>query len=304
MGRSPCESYLKYLIVHPDGYDNDRIRSVVMMQRLDYMGHPYTDQLRLTCIPPNPFFPEDKKHKPSQRFLYRERLLTIFHPDDAMKCAWVLLESRAKETIENMVITKSNPAWICTALHHQGYESTPEAIERYKYYFFNIDGLESKELVATLSKRGVMDRSLDPDEIAFSTAIAVANRNDSRVMSAQAAVPALAGMMNLIRMGIMPTSVEISRIVKATQAVASYRALESALMDKPVKGRDYSFMVKMMDETLASMGGEEEELQEGLRNMILKTEETIIPHIKELSADNYTLDLQPQTIGEVDAGKK
>ena len=141
----------------------------------------------------------------------------------------------------------------------------------------------------------------DRDEQAFNSALVAANKRDVRVLSAQSAVPALAGMMNLIRMGIMPASMEIGRIVKATQAVAAARALETSLQNKPASSRDYAFVTKMMTETLETVGDVEEDLQEGLKDMVLKTEDREVPHIKELTAGSHTLDVQPINSGEVDA---
>lgn len=300
--RSPCEAYLKYLVVHPDKYDNERVRSIVKYQELDFMGEPYLDHLRLACVPPNPFFPEDERHRPSQRFLLREQIHTIFHPDEHMKCAWTLLgRPRAKEIIEHMTITQATPAWICSALRRCGYEATPTSIERYQHYFFNLSDINRRDLEATLVKRGVSDKSTDPDEQAFNNALVAANKRDVRVLSAQAAVPALAGMMNQIRMGIMPSNMEVSRIVKATQVVASARALETALDYRASQSRDFGFVSKMMTEILESVGDLEEDLQEGLRGMTLRTEDREVPTVKELTDGSHTLDVQPIIDEEVEA---
>jgi hypothetical protein len=36
--RSPCERYIKYLLVHPDGYSTEAVRDIVRGQGLDYLS--------------------------------------------------------------------------------------------------------------------------------------------------------------------------------------------------------------------------------------------------------------------------
>lgn len=303
--RSPCEAYLKYLVVHPDKYTTEQIRKIVRLQQLDYIGEPYIDSLRTNCVPPNPFFPEDPLHKPSQRFLRKERLEAIFNPDDAMIAARNLLEMpQAKETIENMLMSKSEPAWICMALKRQGVDVVPDAIRRYKHYFFNTDFIDHTQINALLIARGDIDATSDPDEQKYRSAYNTASRYDSRRQTAQVAVAPLADMMNMVRMGLMPSSAAIGRIVKATQAVASFQALDTSVKGQASKGRDFAFIAKMMTEMTEIMGDVEEDLQEGLANMILKTEETEVPYIKQLTEGSHTLDVQPIEAREVDAAKK
>ena len=303
--RSPCEAYLKYLIVHPDAYPNDAIRKLVHMQQLDFLGIPYLERLRAVCVPPTPFFPEDRLHSRSIRFLRKERLESIFHPDDAMRAAVAILDNtRAKELVENMLISHSHPAWICTGLRRLGMDVPPDAVTRYKHYYFNVDLVDSVEMKALMSLRSASESTTDPDEMRISSAQNSLAKGDYRRLLAQASNPISANIMNTLRMGLLPSSVDVARLAEATRTAALGGGLDMAIRGLPTQGRDYALMAKMMTEILESVGDPSNDLQEGLARLLVDTEDRDLPNIKQLSQGEYTLDIQPMDVGEeVDAGE-
>src|SRR3972149_1720488 len=105
--RSPGEFYLKYLVIHPDGYSNDYImKNLGLKLGLDCLGEWYLNQLRASCIPPTPFYPFDQLHFNSQKFLRREQIHRVFQPDDSMVQASALLDrARLRELVEVMVLS-------------------------------------------------------------------------------------------------------------------------------------------------------------------------------------------------------
>lgn len=303
--RSPCEAYLKYLIVHPDGYTNDQIRKLVHMQQLDFLGIPYLERLRAVCVPPTPFFPEDRLHNRSIRFLRKERLESIFHPDDAMRAAVAILDStRAKELVENMLIGQAHPAWICTALRRQGMDVPPDAVTRFKHYYFNVDLVDSVEMKALMAMRSTCDNSTDPDEMRIASAQSSLAKGDYRRLLAQASNPITANIMNTLRMGLLPHNVAVARLAEATRTAALGGGLDMALRGLPTQGRDFALMAKMMTEILESVGDPANDLQEGLARLQVETEDQDIPNLKQLSQGEYTLDVQPMDMNaEVDASE-
>lgn len=301
--RSPCEAYIKYLIVHPDRYDDAAIRAFVKMQQLDYLGTTYLSNLRSTCVPPTPFFPEDKLHDRSQKFLRRERLESIFHPDEAMLGANAILENiRAKELVETMLMGASHPQWICTGLSRQGVLVVPAAIGRYKHYYFNVDLVDSSEIKALMAVRLLSAEGGDSDEQRLGTAHAAVVKGDTRRNAAMVANPITTNIMNMLRMGLMPSTLDVARLAEATRSAALGGALDMAIRGLPTLGKDYAFIAQMMTEILETVGDPSGDLQEGLARLAIDTDSGEIPHIKQLSAGGtFTLDMQPIDTREAEA---
>lgn len=296
---------MKYLITHPDEYKTEVIQKIVQLQGLDYIGDAYVERLRSVCVPPNPFYPEDKRHRLSQRFLRKEQIEAIYHQDDAMKAAVDLLSKpKAKETIETMLITRSAPGWICLALKRQGFGATPEAIERYKHYYFNVDLVSRTELQALLVSRAAPMETKDKTEQVLASNLAKANNTDPRVLTSKMAITPLAELMNVIRMGVLPSNVELSRLAKAARASALIGVAESAVKSQPERGRDFALIAKMMSEIVEQIGDTEVDLKTGLATMLLETDGTEVPHIKELSDGSHTVDIQPLETRELDGVEK
>lgn len=293
--RSPAEMYLKYLLVHPDAYKNETIRNIIKIQQLDWIGLPYLDRLRSVCIPPTPFYPEDSLHTRSIRFLRKERIESIFHPDEAMEGAVQILDNTgAKELVENMLIGRAHPGWVCTALRRQhGVDVLPEAIKRFKHYYFNVDLVDSSELKALMVMRLDSDASNDPDEQKLNSALIKGVSYDSRRITAMSATPLTANIMNTLRMGLLPNAVDVARLAAATRVAAITGGLDMAVRGLPGPGRDYSIMAKMMTEILDSIGDPANDLQDSLSRLAIDTEEQDIPNLKQLSEGSYTLDLEP-----------
>ena len=292
--RSPCEAYLKYLIVHPDGFTDEQVRNLTEAQHLDYVGGPYMARLRAICIPPNPFYPENSAHMPSTRFLLKEKLEDIFRPDKDMRIATRLVDQpRAKDLIETMLITHASFVWIRTALKRIGVEATIVSLELYRFYYFNLKILNADELKSILAMRGEPQSTSDPYEQRFNRHYAAAVADSESLQAARMAVTPFAGIMQLMRHGIMPPNVEVNKLVAATRLAALVRTSDSLHTNDPDKARDYAFIAKMMSEIAQDVGDVEEGLQEGLTKLILKTDTRALPNIKELSDGSHTLDLQP-----------
>ena len=292
--RSPCEYYLKYLVVHPDRLTDDDIGKLVRAQQLDFIGPSYLQQLRAKCKPPNPFYPEKKNHRQTTRFLLKEKLEAIFQPDPDMFRAMRFLDKpRAKELIESMAIAGSTTKWIHVSLKRAGFDSTEQAVEYYLFYYFNLSLVDSNELQAFMMHRCDSPVTMDPGEQRLNEHYARAMLRSERVQAANMAVTPYAGLLSLLRRGIMPSNVQISRIVSATRLTATIKADEALLEGKSGMSRDYAIVAKAMSEILQETGEVEEGLQEGLSRLVLKTDERRLPNVKQLSGGHHTLDLQP-----------
>ena len=298
--RSPCEYYLKYLLTHPDGYSDETIRRLIKAQHLDFLGMPYLLRLRDALAMPNPFYPEDDRHRPSNKLLRKEKLESIYRPDADMRSASSILEKpRVKEAVESMVISGSNPQWVSMMIKQRfGVSFTENAIALYCHYYFKIDLVDSTELRALMLMRGVSDATTDPDEQRQAEAYFQANKADARNLSAQMSITPLANILTTMRMGILPSNLELRRVVTAAQATATIGSLEASLRGLPERARDFALTSKMMTEVSDLVGTADDDLQQGLNRLLMETDKTEVPYIDSLSQGNHTLDIMP--LGQVE----
>lgn len=274
------------------------------MQQLDYIGQPYVDRLRTTCVPPTPFYPEDPHHTKSARFLRKERLVAMFRMDEPMRAALAILgDTNAKEVVETMIINKAHPQWICTALLRQGIDVDVEALVRYKHYFFNTNLLDSSELKALMTARMSSDVSQDPDEARLNSLHAGVTKSDFRRSAAMSASPLASNIISTLRMGLMPTDMDVARVAGAARLAALAGNLDLSLRGLPTLAKDYALSAKLMTEILESVGDPSGDLQEGLQKLAIETDEDEVPYIHQLSEGSHTLDVAPVRADEVEASK-
>ena len=272
------------------------------MQQLDYIGHEYLQNLRDTCVPPTPFFPEDPIHTKSTRFLRKERIESLFRPDDAMQeAAGILDHARAKELVESMIISRSHPRYICTALSRIGFRASEDAIARYRHFYFNVDLVDSSELKALMEARLAVNLVNPKDH----SAVLAANRHEATYKSdvrrniAMHSTPISAHITNSLRMGLMPSSADVSRLVDAVLAASLSGALDMGIRGLPAQGKDYMLMAKLSTEIIEVIGDPSDDLREGLAKLGIETDNTEVPHINQLSDGSHTLSLEPMKADEV-----
>lgn len=282
--RSPAEAYLKYLIVHPDGFSDTQIRDLVRLQQLDFLGMPHLKFMRQTCVPPSPFYPENRNHHRSYNFITLERIWDMFHQDDDVRAANNVLETpRAKEMLESMLITRMAPEYISAVLARDGcMRMTPRAVERYKHYFFNVDLVDATELRALLATRTVRWETKDPDEQALQGAAKrFASRDPRAILAGMTSTP-LAAVMNSIRWGFVPQGLDISRLAANVRAAAVIRSGEATFNNNSTAARDFAIVSQSMHELMGNVGDPSGGLQSDLTKMLLETEQAQIPSLQSL----------------------
>ncbi len=304
--RSPCERYIKYLITHPDGYSTAAVRDIVRGQGLDYLSDDYTDRLRdrLKKHLPSPFKPLNLRHSRSRRFLSKEQIYGFFHPDPPSVIAHRLLEkSRAKEVIEAMSLVSEAPAFISHRVKLLSVKCTPEAVKRYLHYYWDLNMVDSTELRALLKMRVEWMQVprdamvISPDQWLQYETLKKSSYKDPRRMLTEMPVTPVAGMLGQMRLGLMPSQVDLGRIAEAARNAAAGRVLESMITGAPqdaARGRDYAMVSQMMTELIEKVGNPDMGLQEELKRMALQMEDGPVPHIAELpEGDTFTTDLLP-----------
>lgn len=272
------------------------VEEVLRTQQLDDIGLEYLETLRVSCVPPTPFYPNDELHFSSQRFLIREGIQGLFLPDSHAECAMKLLTTpRAKELIETSLICRSTPAWIAAVLNRKaGIPATPEAVQAYKNFFFDTDLVDSHELKTILRKRMELIDVYDTHQQVLKTIAWKTGYSDPRRVSAEMAITPLAGMMNEMRLGLMPANIELSNVATAARLAASVGCLEGLMRgERPDRCRDLAQTAKLMHEMLETVGDPESKLQADLRSLALQTDAEPIPPIRQLTGGNHTVDVQP-----------
>lgn len=299
---SPCDYYLRYLVTHPDNYVDDQIRNLVKLQHLDFMGMAHMSRIRKSCVPPTPFYPEDLSHAPSQRFLTRERIFSLYHPDKDAKIAIALLDHpRGKDLTEQMLFSGSEPLWVSSILKRVQFDATPRSIELYRHFYFNTDLVDGTELRAIMGMRAHVDvQSGDPDELNYRDAYKAASKSDLANLTTNSPLSPYSRIMSMLRVGLMPTGVQISRIATAGRAAAVVRSLENSLLGRSEQARDFALTGKILNELLESVGDVSGDLQKSMMAMVLNTDASEVPSIEQLTQGNHTMDLLPETAKQED----
>lgn len=295
---SPAEKYIEYLLVHPDQYSNDAIIKLLRLKQLDFLSPSYLDRLREGLRAPHPFRPQDRFHRPSMRFVTKHQLFYLFQPDKPMERALYILDNpRAKEVVETMLITDDPPGLISYRMKSLGMKCDTRAVERYRFFFFNtylVDGTEMRALLYL--RTHFVPEDSDEYEDQMRAALKKAAWRDPRRMVADHPVRPVASLLNQMRMGFMPSQLELGKLLVATRAVTATQIYSSTTVGGPrsaAESRDYAMTAKMLTELLQEIGSPDSELQRDLQLFALKTEQADIPYVGELPDGSYTVDVQP-----------
>lgn len=297
---TPCEFYLKYLLIHPDKFTNDAIHERLFELGLDDLGDYYIDRLKKKLHPPSPFYPEDKLHIKSQRFLIKEGVQDLFFPDEHTEVAFKILDKpRVKEFVESMLIAYAPYEAISFSLtHHRRFRASARAIEIYKIYFWNIDLLDSVQIRALIQMRaGAAGLHANADIQRQAEPLKRASWNDPRRSAAELPHAPMAAVMAQMRMGIMPANLEMPKALMAARDMAVMTAFEALCMNGPndhLKVRNLADSVRNMTEVLETVVKPDENMREQLQAIALRTDDRKVPHIHDLSRGQHTVDLSPK----------
>lgn len=298
--RSPAELYIKYLICHPDRFNDLVIKTALEELDILYLGDEYLKSLRARCVPPDPFRPNDPLHKKSHRFLISENIRTLFLQTRHTKLAFKLLEKpRVKEFVESSILSHAPAVAIASRVVTFGVQCTPESIEEYKKYFWNVDLLSATQMRTIINME--LDQSVGDNDSGVTRdkkrAMKRASYLDPRKLASELPYSPLTALMAQMRMGVMPGRPELGKILQMAQAMAGLKLLEATLgsgLQDSQMALNFSHVVKNLTESLETVVKPDEHLREQLQAIALRTESAPVPSIHELSAGNHTVDLQPK----------
>lgn len=296
--RSPCELYLKYLIVRHERFTDEQIKDICRLQQLDVLGSFYLQALRKETVPPVPFYPENTRHKPSFRFLLSQGLLSLFQPDVHMQTATKLLgHPRSKEIIESLLISQSPVSWITAALTRDGHEATAASIQQYKFHYFNVDLVDATELRAILRLRMQEgSSSTDPEVARVSAAYEKSAWKDQRIAAVNAPITPLASLTNAMRLGFLPDPAGLPRLLATSRMLGVVRMTEAMMansQDSAVQASYYASVVKVAHDVLESTGDPAEDFHTRLASLTVKTDEAEVPLLETISGGAHTSEMEP-----------
>lgn len=298
---SPAENYFKYLVTHPKTYENAYIKTIAEELGLDYLGDWYIQSLRRRVRPPAPFYPEERTHLPSQRFLMKEGLLSVYLPDKHMQEALrILARARVRELVETMILSGAPTEAIAHAVRTRSkLRVGKEAIRLFRYYFWNIDLLDSLQMRALLEMRN-SGAFMDTQEDAHRRQVPALNRfrhTDPRAIAARLPSSPLSALAAQMELGALPRKLDLGHVIEQTRQAAviqTFLAVQSGGPMGSQMGQGYAMIADVMNRLKADIVNPEDELREELRKISVATTKSQIPTMKSLTGGNHTTSLQPE----------
>ncbi len=297
--RTPCEYYLKYLLLHPDDYSLEDIQLTLREHQLDYPGDVPVKRLRDRIRRPAVFRPYDKRHSDTFKFLVSEGVYHLFHPDEHMRVAVSLLKRpRAKEVLEAMTLSCDPTKFVLYRLNNMGFNVGVKDFERYCFYFWNLNLVDRAEVAALIQLR-VDSMAVDGDDMLSTLrykAMKRASYNDPRVAAINSPVSPFTGMMTQMRLGYSVGRLDIATLLTRARESLVMRTVEASLDRGPMAARqslDFSGGARNVHELLESLGTPDEDLQRNLMNLMLDTDKAPVPYVHELTGGDHTVDVQP-----------
>lgn len=295
--RSPAELYIKYLIVHPNKHTNEQIEEIIQFAGLDFLGNWYVNRLREKLKPPTPFYPFNKSHVESQRWLYSTGLAWVFHPDKHGLRAFDILENaRVKEYVEAHIASNAPSVAIAFALtRYMQFSAESQAIDRYRDFFWNVDLLDATELRAALRYRiDRLEKHPDPEIAGQYKALNQAYYKDSRKTAAELPFSPIGAMMTGMRMGIVPAHVDVKKLLNQVVGLSAGRAWESMFRDgqgDSKRSLDYATVFEKMINAGKEMSDPQEQMRDQIASITMRTDDAPLPSIHNLSRGQHTVEV-------------
>lgn len=298
---SPADQYIKGLVLK--GYRSGPLVQVLAGLNLDYPGPAYIRRVRKELLSklPEPFrLRTYAKHRPTRDFLIRQGVYEMFQSPPEMELAFVILEKpRAKEFIETLLIAHAPThaiAYRLANMHHVRGCST-RVVDLYKKYFFNVDLLDSSEVKAVLQLRIdnlLVMQSKSGEEARQGLALKKAYYSDPRKVAADMPHSPFSALVAQLQMGILPDTMDLKKLAETSAMLAQIRLFEAMAatpheFDK--RALNLAQTARILQEIQEAKIRPEEELRNQLEAVKLKTSQTALPLLAELTGGAHTVDL-------------
>jgi hypothetical protein len=299
--RAPAEVYIRYLLCHPDGYNNEAIKERMQELELFCPINRELDRLRRTYKPPTPFYPYNRKHEPSIRFLKDTGIYSLFYPDRSTKYAMAILQNRkVRSTVEQLLAQNAKPHMIVEILSRRfGFACSVDGVRKYEYFFFSQDSLRHEKQQALDIVMSSWSVASDGDlTAAHVQAEKRAKWDDPRRTALR--LPTCAPAQRLIAMqnGYMPkeseynVAEELTSLMRMLMDHAKLKLIENG----PTAAKDANEAVSAMQRLAAiveQVRKPDELIIEQVQGLAITSDTEKPKTISELTQGNHTLDLQP-----------
>ena len=296
--RSPAEFYIKYLVIHPDGYSTEDIKERLLDESLDYIGPKYIDRLRKNMPKvPNPFYPTDAYHRQSYMYVCEQQIDRLFIPDSSMRRTLTLLRhAQAKLQIETM-IGGGEPAVLIAAAVSRAcrVHCTADDIKLFTHYFCDfraLDALDRRRLCDLRDK--VMARDVEEFKDMEKSLRRTSYKDPRRIVAEMPQSPC-AMFAAQLALGIMPPIAKIAERVEEVALLGIQRAHEAALDNGPGAHEKYAMFsggsqrAVEVSQTIAKPN----DALKGLGDIALRTSLKVAPTIHEITGGRHTVDMLP-----------
>lgn len=296
MRRSPCEVYIKYLILAEHNYNNASIEGIIRSLDLDFVSNMYVDQLRgLFMDRPQQFRPRDRTHVDSYKYVARHGLLSLFHMDADTVASFELLDhGRAKTMIETLFLNRMPPYLIAARVEKSfGITVTPSVIMRYRYLFWQTDNIDTIGMKTLLRARykdlPKSDLYMDPRWVAL--------------MMGQSPI---SSMITQLAAGIIPVSVNIKEVMRRNHELAALRLgqeLEQGTMGYDARATNLSNAFRILEEFKEKYDRPEENLLKSMDKIQVQQDYRALPMVRDLTGGEHTTELNKDPAPAVEGGE-
>jgi len=149
MRRSPAEYYIRYRLLRDRDLPVEQVMSELADELVFAPGGQYAARLRQQMTPPEDFRPHDLGHEPSQRFLRRHKVRSLFHPHRGTREAIALFDDvRARTAVQTLIVAGADAERIVgTVNEHFGIVLSAAGLAEYWHYYWDVGRLTKVELI-------------------------------------------------------------------------------------------------------------------------------------------------------------
>jgi len=297
---SPCERYIRYLLLDNPERDNAEIRGILEAQGLDCLGDAYLNGLRQQFNAlPDGFNPRSRRHCDSFNLVRDAGVLELFQgdPREMAPMYSILDNARAKEFIEVALIFEAPANAIADQLRRYYYvpDATPAAVERYRWFYWDVRLVDTTELRGIIKLRYLRAKESSNKEIELQgKALSSSLYSDPRWIAANTPRSHFSALLGQISLGMMPANIDISTAMSYSRAMMILRVYEESISRVPDADRralNWTHSIKMLGELNEQKERPEDSLRAQLEAITLRTDTQKMPYVLAVSNGEHTVDL-------------
>lgn len=295
--RSPSELYLLHLLVHPANHTIDQVIERAIETKTVFVGRKYLGRLRTEHLPPHPFMPFDRMHKPSQKYLFQHHVHGLFFPDLAtQQCLEILALPSVRSYVETLAIAGVDARTIRDGVRSRfKKEYHTQAVTKYFTYFFNIDYFDARSVRMVLDLEVEQLLQSKSDEVRRTYKLMKKNaRHDPRRFAVALPGGKISAHAIMEQFGDWPT-VDTRQTVEAIQSMALMKAATSVAIGNGNDVRKAESLMRIASlaaELRASLIDPGQDLAGQFKQFLIRHDKPEMTTIDELG--EHTVDINPE----------